>query len=110
MDEKATTTAALLRRGVGFHRRHGIGVEAVLTDNERRWLSLGAPFALLQDARDQARADAALLAAEQRQGVCLSVAVPSGWATRLLAAGGLTQAKACWDARAAPIGPALACP
>jgi transposase InsO family protein/transposase len=32
-DEKATTTAAFLRRAVAFYRRHGIAVEAVLTDN-----------------------------------------------------------------------------
>jgi transposase InsO family protein len=32
-DEKATTTAAFLRRAVAFYRRHGISVEAVLTDN-----------------------------------------------------------------------------
>jgi transposase InsO family protein/transposase len=32
-DEKATTTAAFLRRAVAFYRRHGIVVEAVLTDN-----------------------------------------------------------------------------
>jgi transposase InsO family protein len=32
-DEKATTTVAFLRRAVGFYRRHGISVEAVLTDN-----------------------------------------------------------------------------
>jgi transposase InsO family protein len=32
-DEKATTTVAFLRRAVAFYRRHGITVEAVLTDN-----------------------------------------------------------------------------
>jgi transposase InsO family protein len=32
-DERATTTAAFLRRAVAFYRRHGISVEAVLTDN-----------------------------------------------------------------------------
>jgi transposase InsO family protein len=32
-DEKATTTVAFLRRAVAFYRRHGIAVEAVLTDN-----------------------------------------------------------------------------
>jgi transposase InsO family protein len=32
-DEKATTTAAFLGRAVAFYRRHGISVEAVLTDN-----------------------------------------------------------------------------
>jgi transposase InsO family protein len=32
-DEKATSTAAFLRRAVAFYRRHGITVEAVLTDN-----------------------------------------------------------------------------
>ena len=31
-DERAPTTAAFLRRAVGFYRRHGIRVEAVLTD------------------------------------------------------------------------------
>jgi transposase InsO family protein len=32
-DERAPTTAAFLRRAVAFYRRHGITVEAVLTDN-----------------------------------------------------------------------------
>ena len=32
-DERATTTVAFLRRAVAFYRRHGISVEAVLTDN-----------------------------------------------------------------------------
>jgi transposase InsO family protein len=32
-DEKARTTAAFLRRAVAFYRRHGITVQAVLTDN-----------------------------------------------------------------------------
>jgi transposase InsO family protein/transposase len=32
-DERATTTAAFLGRAVAFYRRHGISVEAVLTDN-----------------------------------------------------------------------------
>jgi transposase InsO family protein len=32
-NEKAPTTAAFLRRAVSFYRRHGITVEAVLTDN-----------------------------------------------------------------------------
>jgi transposase InsO family protein len=32
-DERATTTAGFLRRAVAFYRRHGISVEAVLTDN-----------------------------------------------------------------------------
>jgi len=32
-DERATTTVAFLRRAVAFYRRHGIPVEAVLTDN-----------------------------------------------------------------------------
>jgi transposase InsO family protein len=32
-DEKAMTAAGFLRRAVGFYRRHGIKVEAVMTDN-----------------------------------------------------------------------------
>ena len=32
-DEKATTAIAFLRRAVRFYRRHGISVEAVMTDN-----------------------------------------------------------------------------
>jgi len=32
-DERAATTVGFLRRAVGFYRRHGITVEAVLTDN-----------------------------------------------------------------------------
>jgi transposase InsO family protein len=32
-DEKAMTAAGFLRRAVAFYRRHGIGVESVMTDN-----------------------------------------------------------------------------
>ncbi len=32
-DEKATTAAAFLRRAVAFYARHGIRVEAILSDN-----------------------------------------------------------------------------
>jgi len=32
-DEKATTAAGFLRRAVSFHRRYGIHVEAILSDN-----------------------------------------------------------------------------
>jgi transposase InsO family protein len=32
-DEKASTAVGFLRRAVAFYRRHGIGVEAILTDN-----------------------------------------------------------------------------
>ena len=32
-DEKATTAAGFLRRAVAFYRRHGISVEAILSDN-----------------------------------------------------------------------------
>jgi transposase InsO family protein len=32
-DERASTTVAFLRRAIAFYRRHGITVEAVLTDN-----------------------------------------------------------------------------
>jgi transposase InsO family protein len=32
-DEKATTAAGFLRRAVAFYRRHGIGVERVMSDN-----------------------------------------------------------------------------
>ena len=32
-DERASTTVAFLRRAVAYYRRHGISVEAVLTDN-----------------------------------------------------------------------------
>jgi transposase InsO family protein len=32
-DERATTAAGFLRRAVAFYRRHGVSVEAVMTDN-----------------------------------------------------------------------------
>jgi transposase InsO family protein len=32
-DEKATTAVGFLRRALGFYRRHGVEVEAVMTDN-----------------------------------------------------------------------------
>jgi transposase InsO family protein len=38
-DEKATTAIAFLNRAVNFYRRHGIEVEAVLTDNGSAYVS-----------------------------------------------------------------------
>ena len=38
-DEKATTAAGFLRRAVAFYRRHGIRVEAVLSDNGPAYIS-----------------------------------------------------------------------
>ena len=32
-DEKAITAIAFLRRSIAFYRRHGVGVERLLTDN-----------------------------------------------------------------------------
>jgi transposase InsO family protein len=39
-DERATTAAAFLRRAVAFYRRHGIEVEAVMTDNGSAYVSI----------------------------------------------------------------------
>ncbi len=39
-DEKATTAVGFLRRAVAFYRRHGIHVEAVLTDNGPAYSSI----------------------------------------------------------------------
>src|SRR5436190_209445 len=39
-DEKATTAVGFLRRAVAFYRRHGIVVEAILTDNGGAYRSL----------------------------------------------------------------------
>jgi Integrase core domain/leucine-zipper of insertion element IS481 len=39
-DEKATTAVAFLRRALAFYRRHGIPVEAVMTDNGPAYLSI----------------------------------------------------------------------
>lgn len=38
-DEKATTASGFLRRAVAFYRRHGIRVEAVLSDNGPAYIS-----------------------------------------------------------------------
>jgi transposase InsO family protein len=39
-DERATTAAAFLRRAVAFYGRHGIRVEAVMTDNGGAYVSI----------------------------------------------------------------------
>ena len=39
-DERAITAAAFLRRAVAFYRRHGIEVDAVMTDNGAAYVSL----------------------------------------------------------------------
>src|SRR5829696_5736835 len=39
-DEKATTAVAFLRRALAFYRRHGVQVEAVMTDNGAAYTSL----------------------------------------------------------------------
>jgi transposase InsO family protein len=39
-DERATTAVGFLRRALGFYRRHGITVEAVLTDNGSAYVSV----------------------------------------------------------------------
>jgi hypothetical protein len=39
-DEKATTAAGFLRRAVGFYRRYGIQVEAILSDNGAAYISI----------------------------------------------------------------------
>jgi transposase InsO family protein len=38
-DERATTAIGFLRRAVAFYRRHGITVEALLTDNRNAYRS-----------------------------------------------------------------------
>jgi transposase InsO family protein len=38
-DERATTAAGFLRRAVAYYQRHGINVEAVLTDNGSAYIS-----------------------------------------------------------------------
>ncbi|HWI09422.1 MAG TPA: IS481 family transposase [Solirubrobacteraceae bacterium] len=66
-DEKAITAVGFLKRAIAFYARHGVSVAGVMTDN-------GSAY------RDPPPAHAPLPAAHQRQGLCLSLAVPSGWA------------------------------
>ena len=91
-DEKATTAAGFLRRAVAFYRRHGISAERVMSDNGSCYRStihalacraLGLRHLRTRPYRPQ----------HQRQSMCLRFGVPSGWAARLPAPGGLTQAK-----------------
>jgi transposase InsO family protein len=44
-DEKATTAVGFLRRALAFYRRHGIEVEAVMTDNGPAYLSVAHALA-----------------------------------------------------------------
>jgi len=61
-------------------------------DRQRLGLRQSSPPDRLPATRRPPSADAGLPAAHKRQGVCLSVGVPSGGAARLPAPGGLTQA------------------
>jgi transposase InsO family protein len=47
-DEKASTAIGFLRRAVGFYRRHGIRVEAVLSDNGPAYISTAHQIACQQ--------------------------------------------------------------
>jgi transposase InsO family protein len=44
-DEKAATAAAFLRRAVGFYRRYGIRVQAVITDNGPAYIAVAHALA-----------------------------------------------------------------
>jgi transposase InsO family protein len=44
-DERATTAIRFLRRAVAFYRRHGIGIERLLTDNGSAYVSARHAFA-----------------------------------------------------------------
>jgi transposase len=97
-DERAASAAAFLERAVAWFAERGVQVERVMSDNGSCYVS-----------REHARACAALgvrhlrtrpyRPTHQRQSLCLRVGLPSGWAARLPAPGGLTQAKGmlgCW--------------
>jgi transposase InsO family protein len=47
-NEKATTAIGFLRRAVGFYRRYGIRVEAILTDNGPAYISIAHRIACRQ--------------------------------------------------------------
>jgi transposase InsO family protein len=91
-DERATTATAFLRRALAFYRRSGIQVERVLTDNGSAYRStvhalacraLGIRHLRTRPRRPQTNG----------KNLCLSLGLLSGWAARLPAPGGLTQAK-----------------
>jgi transposase InsO family protein len=44
-DERATTAVAFLRRALAFYRRHGVQVEAVMTDNGSAYVSIAHALA-----------------------------------------------------------------
>ncbi len=65
----------------------------VMTDNASAYVQNRSLRELLAAARHPPPPHPALPPAHQRQGLCLRVGVPSAWAARLPAPGGLTQAK-----------------
>jgi transposase InsO family protein len=108
-DEKSTTAIAFLRRAIAFYRRHGIEARAVMTDSGSAYRSslhslachtLGIRHQRTRPYRPRTK----------RQGLCLSVALPSGGAVRLPAPGGLTQAKGMLGCCGRPDRAGRSCP
>ena len=94
----ARRAIAFLGRAVALFAEHGVEVERG-HDGQRLRLRAHTHRESPADARPAPPAHPARPATHQRQGLCLSVGVPSGWAARLPAPGGLTQAKGmsgCW--------------
>jgi len=92
-DERAATVTAFSERALDWLLGRGIVAERLLTDNAWAYTKNTALRDLLRDRGDRAQAHPPLHPAHQRQGLCLRLAPPSGWAARLPAPVGLTQAK-----------------
>ena len=91
-DGSAQSAAAFLRRGLAWFARLGVQVERVMTDNGSAYVSTRHAMACRELGLRHLRTRP-YRPANQRQGLCLRFGVPSGWAARLPAPGGLTQAK-----------------
>jgi hypothetical protein len=92
-DERAATVTAFLGRALAFFADHGIHARRLMTDNAFSYVKNRSLRELLAAHQIRHLTTPALPTAHQRQSLCLSVAVPSEWAARLPAPGGLTQAK-----------------
>jgi transposase len=92
VDERGTT-AGFLRRAVAWFASFGVDVERVMSDNGACYRSNVHALARRELGIRRHLFTRPLPPAHERQSMCLSVGLPSGWAARRPAPGGLTQAK-----------------
>jgi Integrase core domain len=92
--ENASAVSATLRRAAAWFSEQGCGpLQAVMSDNAKCYATSFAFRDTLAELGARQIPDPALHTTLERQNLCLRFGLPSGWAARLPAPGGLTQAK-----------------